>query len=55
MSDFQKVSRDLVESLEFKYEPVGVSLYAEKDHLPADVPFSEGDFKSYCQALVLAG
>ncbi|MEJ2233451.1 MAG: DUF169 domain-containing protein [Syntrophobacterales bacterium] len=55
MSDFQKISRDLVESLELRYEPVGVTLYAEKDHLPATVPFSEGDFKSYCQALVLAG
>lgn len=55
MSNFQSVSDDLVKSLELKYKPVGVKLYMEADLLPADVPFTEGDFKSYCQALVLAG
>jgi uncharacterized protein (DUF169 family) len=55
MSNFESVSQDLVRSLELPYEPVGVHLYMEKDPLPADFPFTEGDFKSYCQALVIAG
>jgi uncharacterized protein (DUF169 family) len=55
MGDYETVSHDLVESLDLQYEPVGVTLYMESDPLPADVPPTEGNFKSYCQALVLAG
>lgn len=55
MSNFQTVSHDLVKSLDLKYEPVGVTLYTEADPLPPGIPFAVGDFKSYCQALVLAG
>jgi uncharacterized protein (DUF169 family) len=55
MSNFQSISKDLVERLDLKYEPVGVTIYKEADALPADVQFTEGNFKSYCQALVLAG
>jgi uncharacterized protein (DUF169 family) len=55
MSNFESVSQNLVKSLELPYEPVGVRLYMEADPLPADFPFTEGNFKSYCQALVLAG
>jgi len=55
MSNFQSVSQDLVKSLELQYEPVGVKLYTEADPLSEDLPFTEGNFKSYCQALVLAG
>jgi uncharacterized protein (DUF169 family) len=55
MSDFQSVSNDLVKSLDLEYEPVGVTVYTEADPMPADVPFAVGDFKSYCQALALAG
>jgi uncharacterized protein (DUF169 family) len=55
MSNLQSISHDLVKNLELQYEPVGVTLYTEADPLPADVPFAEGNFKSYCQALALAG
>jgi uncharacterized protein (DUF169 family) len=55
MGDYETVSRDLVESLDLQYQPVGVTLYMESEPLPADVPPTEGNFKSYCQALVLAG
>ncbi len=55
MNNFQSVSNDLVKGLGLRYEPVGVTVITEADPLPADIPFTEGDFKSYCQALVLAG
>jgi uncharacterized protein (DUF169 family) len=55
MSDYQAVSNELIENLELKYEPVGVKLYMEGSPLPQDLPFTEGNFKSYCQALALAG
>ena len=55
MRDFKTISHDLTESLELKYEPVGVTLYLETDTLPADIPFAQENFKSYCQALMLAG
>lgn len=55
MPDFQKVSQDLRESLELSYAPVGVTLYLKTDPLPPGMMVSPGTFKSYCQALVLAG
>jgi len=55
MNDFQRISKDLVKSLSLQYEPVGVILYKEADPLPAEVPFPEKEFKSYCHALVAAG
>lgn len=55
MSEFQTCSRDLVNSLGLKYEPVGVTLYLETDPLPRDLPFTSENLKSYCQALVWAG
>ena len=55
MNDFQSLSRDLEKSLSLRYEPVGVSLYRDMPHPPLDVPFTEKDLKSYCQALILAG
>jgi len=55
MKDFKTISHDLVKSLELRYEPVGVTLYLETDPLPSDIPLTSGNFKSYCQALVLAG
>lgn len=55
MTDFRTLSQDLVAALALKYEPVGVTLYQEKDPLPPEVPITEEKFKSYCQALVLAG
>jgi uncharacterized protein (DUF169 family) len=55
MSLFKTMSQDLVAGLDLKYEPVGVTLYGEADPLPAGVPLAPDKFKSYCQALVLAG
>ena len=55
MSDFEKISQDLVERLSLRYKPVGVILYRDTDPLPAEITFTEKEFKSYCQALVLAG
>jgi uncharacterized protein (DUF169 family) len=55
MTDFPTLSQDLVTALQLKYAPVGVTLYRETDPLPPGLPFTEGKFKSYCQALVLAG
>lgn len=55
MNEFQNISRDLVKSLSLRYEPVGVALYSDTDTLPADVPFTEKELKSYCQALAFAG
>lgn len=55
MKNFQRVSQDLVKSLSLQYEPVGVTLYKDSEPLPDDISFTQGEFKSYCQALVLAG
>ena len=55
MHHYEAISHDLVKSLDLKYEPVGVTLYGEKDPLPADVGLTQENLKSYCQALVLAG
>lgn len=55
MNDYQTFSKDFTERLSLKYAPVGVTLFAETDPLPSDVPLIEKDLKSYCQALVLAG
>ena len=55
MNPYQSISQDLVNSLSLQYEPVGVSLYRDTDTLPTDIPFTQKDLKSYCQALVLAG
>lgn len=55
MRDFKTISRDLVQSLDLRYEPVGVTLYREGEPLPAGIAFTSENLKSYCQALVLAG
>lgn len=55
MAAFENISRKMVESLSLSYEPVGVTLYGANDDLPADVSFTERQFKSYCEALTLAG
>ena len=55
MPNFQDISKDLVNCLSLEYEPVGVTLYTDADPLPADIPFTERELKSYCQALILAG
>ena len=55
MSDFQRISKDLCEMLELKFEPVGVTLYKTGEPLPEGLPFTQENLKSYCQAVVLAG
>jgi uncharacterized protein (DUF169 family) len=55
MSVFKNMSQDLVAALDLTYEPVGVTLYRETDHIPGEPPFTQENLKSYCQALVLAG
>ena len=55
MSTYQNISQDLVNSLSLQYQPVGVDIYQDSDPLPADIPLTQKELKSYCQALVLAG
>ncbi|MGD9175986.1 MAG: DUF169 domain-containing protein [Desulfobacterales bacterium] len=55
MNDFENISQNLVKSLSLQYEPVGVTLYRETDSLPAEVPITQKEYKSYCHALVAAG
>jgi uncharacterized protein (DUF169 family) len=55
MNNFKTVSNDLVKGLELQYEPVGVTLHGEGASLPENVPLTQKDLKSYCQALVKAG
>lgn len=55
MTDYQKISQDLTQSLNLKYAPVGVSLFQEKALPPAHIPYTTENLKSYCQAVVLAG
>ena len=55
MDAYQNISQKLVKSLSLEYEPVGVDLYHDTDSMPTDIPLSQKELKSYCQALVLAG
>jgi len=55
MDAYRNISQKLVKSLSLQYEPVGVDLYHDTDSIPTDIPLSQNELKSYCQALVLAG
>ena len=55
MQDLREIAQDLVKRLSLQHEPVGVTLYTETDPLPSNMPFSDKELKSYCQALILAG
>ncbi len=55
MQDFQTISQNLIKSLALQYEPVGVNLYQKADALPAELTFTQKEYKSYCHALVAAG
>ena len=55
MQDLPKIVQDMVKRLSLQHEPVGVTLYTDKDPLPPQIPFSGKELKSYCQALILAG
>ena len=53
--ELARISREMVDAIGLRYEPVGVVLYGETDSLPAGIQFSDNNLKSYCQALILAG
>jgi uncharacterized protein (DUF169 family) len=53
--DLPEISYDLERHLSLQYEPVGVSIYKDSDPLPPSFAFDDREFKSYCQAVVLAG
>src|SRR5210317_1051253 len=55
MDTYRNISQKLVKSLSLQYEPVGVDLYHDTDSIPTNIPLSQNELKSYCQALVLAG
>ena len=55
MSNFNIISKDLVDRLELQYTPVGITFFRENQFPPAGIPFTEENLKSYCQALTLAG
>jgi uncharacterized protein (DUF169 family) len=55
MVDFKALSHDLAERLALQYEPVGVTLFTEENSPPHTMAFADGDYKSYCNALALAG
>lgn len=55
MTDYEAISDDLIKSLDLKYAPVGATLFNKSVQLPADIPFTGENLKSYCQSLVLAG
>ena len=55
MDAYRNISQNLVENLSLRYEPVGVDLYQDTDALPINIPLTQKELKSYCQALVLAG
>ena len=55
MQDYQTISQNLIKSLSLRYEPAGIILYKETDTLPADLPFTQKEYKSYCHAIVAAG
>lgn len=54
MADFNEISQELTQRLSLKYLPVGVTLFRDTPP-PAHIPPATENFKSYCQALVLAG
>ena len=55
MADFQTIANDLVKGLSLQYQPAGIQIYRETDPLPENIPLTERDLKSYCQAVILAG
>lgn len=55
MEPHASLANDLVSQLGLAYEPVGVTLYGKSDPLPSGIPFASQSYKSYCQALALAG
>src|SRR5512141_816765 len=55
LADLNSITRDLIEHLELRYAPVGITLFRENEETPPEIPFSGDNLKSYCQALVLGG
>jgi uncharacterized protein (DUF169 family) len=55
MSNLKSLSQELTAALQLAYEPVGVNLYRAGESLPAGLPLTELNLKSFCQALTMAG
>ncbi len=55
MTDFKTISDDLVKVLKLQYLPAGVKILAESDPLPENIPLTQKELKSYCQAVIVAG
>jgi uncharacterized protein (DUF169 family) len=55
MSRLTALAQELTDILQLRYAPVGVTLYREGQPLPPGLPLTTENFKSYCQALVVAG
>ena len=55
MNEYERISENLVKNLSLVYDPVGVTIFKEDDPLPADLTFTQKEYKSYCHALVAAG
>jgi uncharacterized protein (DUF169 family) len=55
MSQMQTICHEITHSLDLHYLPVGVTLFRDSDSLPGGIAGTEENFKSYCQAVVLAG
>ena len=55
MDDFQTIANDLVDGLQLQYQPAGIQVYRETEPLPENIPMTERELKSYCQAVILAG
>ena len=55
MNTMQTICHEITQSLDLRYLPVGVTLFRENNPLPEGIASTQESFKSYCQAVVLAG
>ena len=55
MNAMQTICHEITQSLDLHYLPVGVTLFRENNPLPEGIASTQESFKSYCQAVVLAG
>lgn len=45
MADLNSISNDLIEHLEFRYAPVGITLFREGEAAPGEIPFCPDSLK----------
>jgi uncharacterized protein (DUF169 family) len=45
LADLNTISKDLIEHLELRYAPVGVTLFREGEKAPAEIPFCPDNLK----------